>query len=35
MMAQTITQGVSPEDAVAQAQDRMVQIGEEMGVAFS
>lgn len=34
MMAQTITQGVSPADAVAQAQDRMVQIAEEMGVSF-
>jgi multiple sugar transport system substrate-binding protein len=34
MMAQTITQGVSPADAVAQAQDRMVQIAEEMGVTF-
>lgn len=31
MMAQTITQGVSPADAVAQAETRMVQIAEEMG----
>jgi multiple sugar transport system substrate-binding protein len=31
MMAQTITQGVSPADAVAQAEARMVQIAEEMG----
>lgn len=34
MMAQTITQGVSPADAVAQAQDRMAQIAEEMGMSF-
>lgn len=34
MMAQTITQGVSPADAVAQAQDRMVQIAQEMGMSF-
>ncbi len=32
MMAQTITQGVSPADAVKQAEDRMAQIAEEMQV---
>lgn len=32
MMAQTITAGVSPADAVAQATDRIKQIAEEMGV---
>ncbi|MCD6520531.1 MAG: extracellular solute-binding protein [Anaerolineae bacterium] len=32
MMAQTITQGVKPADAVKQAADRMAQIAEEMGV---
>ncbi|GAB4567509.1 MAG: extracellular solute-binding protein [Anaerolineae bacterium] len=32
MMAQTITQGVSPADAVKQAADRMMQIAEEMQV---
>jgi multiple sugar transport system substrate-binding protein len=31
MMAQTITQGVSAADAVAQAEARMAQIAEEMG----
>jgi len=32
MMAQTITQGVKPADAVKQAADRMAQIAEEMQV---
>ena len=32
MMAQIIAQGVSVEDAVAQANDRMVSIGQEMGM---
>jgi multiple sugar transport system substrate-binding protein len=32
MMAQTITQGVSPADAVQQAHDRMAQIADEMQV---
>ncbi|MCC9077984.1 extracellular solute-binding protein [Litorilinea aerophila] len=31
MMAETITQGVSPEEAVAHATDRIIQIAEEMG----
>lgn len=31
MMAQIIAQGVSPEDAVAQAHDRIIGIGQEMG----
>ena len=32
MMAQIIAQGLSPADAVAQAADRMVSIGQEMGM---
>jgi multiple sugar transport system substrate-binding protein len=32
MMAQTVTQGVAPADAVSQAHDRMAQIAEEMQV---
>lgn len=35
MMSQIIAQGVSPADAVAQAAERMVRIGEEMGIALS
>ncbi len=31
MMAQIIAQGVSPADAVAQAHDRIISIGQEMG----
>lgn len=32
MMAQIVAQGVSVEDAVAQAHDRMITIGQEMGM---
>jgi multiple sugar transport system substrate-binding protein len=32
MIAQIIAQGMSPEDAVAQATDRIVSIGQEMGM---
>jgi multiple sugar transport system substrate-binding protein len=32
MMAQTVTQGVAPADAVSQAHDRMAQIAEELQV---
>jgi hypothetical protein len=31
MMSQIIAQGVSPADAVAQAHDRIISIGQEMG----
>jgi multiple sugar transport system substrate-binding protein len=34
MMAQIIAQGASPADAVAQAHDRIVGIGQEMGVSL-
>ncbi len=32
MMAQVVAQGVSPADAVAQAHDRIITIGQEMGM---
>jgi multiple sugar transport system substrate-binding protein len=32
MMAQVVAQGVSPADAVAQAHDRIISIGQEMGM---
>ena len=32
MMARTITEGISPADAVAEAEGRMAQIAEEMQV---
>ena len=32
MMAQIVAQGVAPADAVAQANDRMISIGQEMGM---
>jgi hypothetical protein len=32
MMAQIVAQGASVEDAVAQAHDRIVTIGQEMGM---
>jgi len=32
MMAQVVAQGVAPADAVAQAHDRIITIGQEMGM---
>ncbi len=32
MMAQIIAQGAAPADAVAQAHDRIISIGQEMGM---